>query len=94
MYIRAPSFVRDIQAIKHLPHTGLGMASQPGAVLQQILEPPTRAVDPDLMRITAHHMQQGFFGDFAILVGRGKKQACVHVLSQLASLPIRAFGSD
>jgi hypothetical protein len=66
------------------------MALEPRIVLEQVLESPAGTVNPDLMRITTHDVQQRFFGGFAVLIDRGKKQACVLAPGAPASLSVPA----
>jgi len=93
MQVGAPTFVVDVQAIQHLPESGLRVAMEPRTVLQHLLECPARTIYADLMGITTHHMQQRFFGGCVVWVHRGKKQSCALILREPANLPVPTFGS-
>src|SRR5262249_5357406 len=53
---------------------------------QQSVQRPTRTRFAHLMWVTAHTLQEGFFGLFGFVVARGKTRACARVLVESVSL--------
>ncbi len=88
----ASSLVDDFQAVQEFAHAGFAQRVHPRDALLDAGLRPTVAIMTVQDGAMMHHLLHVLLGD--LLVQRGKKLACVLVLMQRVSQPVRVAGSE